>query len=242
MLKGNKPIVFGFGWLGSRPYHMHSFEKIYNRLGLEFQSIIQSPLSVLNVTRDDKKFSRIYNSAKGRNCLCHIFSLNGASSFLSSLVKEDLSGFKEGVRVESIIWDSSPGTSPDFIYHKAFAKSIFPNSPILTGITSTILKPVFQLFLQRNEYHKHKTQEMIDHIYKHPFSVPQLVLGSKRDYIIRYEDMFRYVCNAQSQGIPIESHFWEDSDHVRLYHDHKDEYIEIVEKFTKAQLHRLQCE
>ena len=208
-------------------------------MGLDYKSMIQSYLSVLNITNDQKKFDAMYNAAKGRDTFCHIFSLNGASSFVSSLMKSDLSGFKEGINVKSIIWDSSPGTSPDFIYHKAFAKSIFPSSKVLSSVTSALLLPVFSVFLHNAKAHKAKAQSMIDHIFSHPFTMPQLVMGSKHDYIIRFEDMKRYVDAAKEAGVDIHTRFWDDSDHVRLYHDHKQEYISLVKEFTKQQLNKL---
>ena len=239
MLNKNKPIVLAFGWLGAHPYNMHSFEKIYNGMGLEYKSIIQSYLSVLNVTNDQKKFDAMYNAAKGRDIFCHIFSLNGASSFVSSLMKKDLSGFKEGINVKSIIWDSSPGTSPDFIYHKAFAKSLFPSSKLLSSVTSAMLMPVFSIFLHNAKAHKARSKYLIDYIFSHPFTMPQLMLGSKHDYIIKYEDMKRYYDTAKDAGVDIHSRFWDDSDHVRLYHDHKQEYINLVKDFTAKQLDKL---
>lgn len=236
MLKNTKPIVLAFGWLGSKQYNMDSFKKIYNSIGLEYKSMIQTYFSVLNISSDDKKFNEMHEAAKGRDTLCHIFSLNGAFSFLNSLMKKDLSGYKEGVNVKGVIWDSSPGHSPDDIYHTAFAKSVFPKSEKMSKMLSSILKPTFNVFLRHSKVHKERTNFMINHMFESPLTCPQLVLGSKKDYIIKYDDMKGYADSAKRAGADVKTRFWDDSDHVSLYHDHKQEYIGLVKDFAEKVL------
>lgn len=236
MLKSPKPIVLAFGWLGSKQYNMNSFKKIYNSIGLDYKSMIQSYFSVLNIAKDDKKFNEMYEAAKGRNVLCHIFSLNGASSFLDSLMKKDLSAYKEGIKVKGIIWDSSPGFSPDYIYHTAFAKSLFPKNEMMARVTARVLKPAFNIFLKHYKGHKDRSDYIINHIYKSPLTCPQLILGSKRDHVIKYEDTLAYAEAAKKAGADVKTRFWDDSEHVSLYHDHKQEYIGLVKDFAEKYL------
>lgn len=231
--KDRKPLVLAFGWLGAQNYHMNSFRKIYNGVGLEYKSMVQSYSSILNIRSDKKKFEEMYEAAKGRDLLCHIFSLNGASSFADSLMEPDCIHFRPGINVKGIVWDSSPGTSPKYIYHKAFAKSIFPRSPACASILSAALAPPFKLFLALSKSHNEAAKHKINTIYANPFTCPQLSLSSIRDYIIKHEDIVRYVENAKKAGADIEAKYWTDSDHVMLYHDHKAQYIQICQDFAK---------
>ncbi|EAX95591.1 hypothetical protein TVAG_370950 [Trichomonas vaginalis G3] len=233
MIASRKPLVLAFGWLGAKPYHMNSFKKIYNGIGLEYKSMVQSYMSILNLKDDHKKFEEMYEAAKNRDVLCHIFSLNGASSFLDSLMEPDCIHYKPNINVKAIVWDSSPGTSPKNIYHKAFAKSIFPKSPFLANALSAVLIPPFNLFLNLSKNHNARAQYKISSAYANPPTCPQLSLSSTKDYIIKHEDVVRYIENARKAGANVEAKFWEDSDHVMLYHDHKQEYIKIVQDFAK---------
>lgn len=109
MLKSKTPLVLAFGWWGSKDYNMKSFEKIYASAGYEFKYMIQSTKSFLDIKLDNDKIQEMYEAAKNRNILLHLFSINGAFSFLNSMMMNDYKDYKPNLNIKGIIWDLLPG-------------------------------------------------------------------------------------------------------------------------------------
>lgn len=231
------PAVIAFGWLGCKDYNLRKVGRIYAPENIEFKFMIQSPLSILNIKSDQKKFDEIYNYAKNKDVICHIFSLNGASSFIESLMRPDLTDFKPNLNIKGLIWDSAPGFAAEDTYHEAFAKSMFPKSPRKEKVTSALLNPFFKAFLHFSKKHNEESKEKYRLVYKNPFKLPQLVMGSKNDSILNWKDMKAYAEKACEAGSDVQTRFWNDSGHVSLYKDHFDEYQQLVLNFARKNLY-----
>ena len=228
----SKPLVLTFGWLGSKERHMKQIEELYKDLNIEFKYLIQSHLSILGIKENKKKFIEIYEYSKNRNIFCHIFSLNGLSSISKSLLKEDLTFFSN-LNIKGIIWDSSPGKISKNLYHKSFAKAIFPNNKILENVSSLLFQPSFYLFNNLFKKNNLNSLNKINLLYKKPFNYPQLIFASKNDQIISFNDINEYLNICKNKNIKINFKFWNDSGHIRLFKDYPIEYKEILNKFIK---------
>lgn len=228
-----KPLVLGFGWLGSRNYNMHSFEKIYTKEGYDFKYMIQSPFSCLDMKPDTKKFNEMYELAKNREAICHIFSLNGAFAFLNSMKQNDYKEFKPNLKIKGIIWDSAPGRGAGDKYYKPFARAIANRSEFMYHILRFALIPPFKFFYLFSQNHRRLRDMRINSMYTDPFPFKQLLIASKHDRVIKYKEMMEYVEIAKSRGIDISTKIYDDSDHVMLYHSHRDKYSRLILDFAK---------
>lgn len=232
MIQSKKPLVLAFGWLGSQDYHMHSFEKIYKNAGYDFKFMIQSKLACLDLKQDTKKYEEMYDAARNRPVMCHIFSLNGAFGFLNSMKQNNYIDFKPDLNIKGMIWDSAPGRGAGDHYNRPFARAIANRSEVMYQFLKYALIPPFKLFYLFSHNHRKLRDQRIQSMYNHPFPFKQLLIASKYDRVIKYKDMMEYVNNAKKQNVDITTKIYNDSDHVMLYHNHKDEYTRLILDFA----------
>lgn len=230
MLKGRSTAVLGFGWLGAQTRHMNSISKLYDKLGLDFKWMIQSPLSLLNLKDDIKSFNDMYNYSKNKSVVLHIFSLNGAQAAFRSLLNENWTP-KRDVNIRGVIWDSAPGIPDNDTYHKAFASAIFPNTALLRNVTAAALLPVFKIFLCFGRKQMEQASRRLDFLYNNPLPYPQLIMTSKNDTILPYETTQLYADAAKRRGYPTTLKIFDKSGHVKLWWDYRDEYSRYVSDF-----------
>ena len=230
MITSSRPAIFAFGWLGAKTKHMNKLNKIYSNMGYQFHSIIQSPLSMLGIQKTTK-YEELYNQAIGRPIICHIFSLNGAHSFLKTMTDEQYK-FKPGLNIRGLILDSTPGKLYPTIYSEAFSKAIFPSYPFLQKISQTGLSLMFKVFFKGHKKHLDEAYSMINSVYQHPFKAPQLILASENDQIVKCDDIKEYEKIARNSGVYVKSRYWPDSGHVGMFRDHMTEYISLIQDFT----------
>jgi len=231
MLNKPTPTILTFGWLGCQERHIRRIQSIYRNLNVDNSWMIQSPMSIIGVNTNTRDFERIRDNSIGKPVICHVFSLNGASSMIQSLADKNYEFFKD-IDLRGIIWDSSPGTVYREMYHQAFAKAIFPRNKNLEKIASVVLDPLFDIFLVFSKSHEKKSQDMINSLYTNPPKCRQLVLGSNSDKIVLPHTTKLYVNTLQEKGINVKSKFWDDSAHVRMFIDHQEEYSKLVSDFV----------
>lgn len=233
MLK--KPAVFVFGWLGSKPRHVHTIAEFYRGMNVEVIPYIQQPVSLLNLKQDQKSFERMYNQALDRPVLCHIFSMNGSSAFYKTFADEKMI-VNPRIDLRALIMDSTPGRVNRELYHRAFSKAIFPKSKVMSALAGAALTPVFDAFLLASKSHRKTTEATIQALYNNPVKVPTLMLGSEQDDLIFSKHMLEYAERARQAGAEVKTRFWGDSGHVRLYKDHRDEYVSLIQSFARKYL------
>ena len=231
MISSPRPTVFAFGWLGAKPKHMIKLNKIYNSMGYDFHSIIQSPFSMLGIKPMTSKYEELYNHAIGKPILCHIFSLNGAHSFLKTMTDGNYR-FRPKLNIRGLILDSTPGKLYHDIYSEAFSKALFPSFPLFGKLSQSGLQYLFNIFFKRNKKHLEEAHSMISSVYSHPFKAPQLILASEKDEIVRCNDIKEYENIARNIGVYVKSRYWSDSGHVQLFRDHMEEYIRLMKDFS----------
>ncbi|OHS99823.1 hypothetical protein TRFO_33652 [Tritrichomonas foetus] len=230
--QSKKPAIFIFGWLGAKEYNMEKIKKFYSGIDADLFSIIQSPLSLLNV-KQDKSLDHLYEKAVDRPVVCHVFSLNGASSFYKSLTTDNLI-LKPRLNIKGLIFDCTPGHINRPLYHRAFSNAMFPKSPKINKVASTILTPVFDVFLLFANKHRKVSKKQVDQLYKHPFRYPTLAITSKKDDLIPYQDVLEYAENLKNTGTAVQTCVFENSTHVKAYHDHREFYSKMVSDFAKT--------
>lgn len=230
MLK--KPAVFVFGWLGAKMRHVNTVADFYKHMDVEVIPYVQQPASLLNIKQDEKAFKRMYEQALNRPVFCHMFSMNGSSTFYKTFADKYMR-LKSGIDLKALIMDSTPGRIDRDLYHRAFSKAIFPKSKILSAATNIALTPVFDTFLFLSKSHRKETEMTVKALFNNPVKVPTLMLASKKDELIRFGHMMEYADRAKQAGVEVHTKFWSDSGHVRLYKDHPTEYVELVQSFAK---------
>ena len=234
MLKA-KPAVFIFGWLGAKPYHIARVASFYKDLDVECIPYIQHPISMLNVREDKKGFERLYEKAIDRPVMCHLFSMNGASVFYKAFTGSDLV-LKPNINLRALVLDSTPGHINRELYHRAFANALFPRSRYLANAANFALKPVFDAFLFGARSHRAESQKQIRALYRHPIQAPTLMFSSARDELIPFQDQLEYAERAREAGITVQTRIWPDSGHIRMYRDHRPEYISLCRSFAQKYL------
>lgn len=226
-----KPAIFIFGWLGAKEYHMDRVKSFYEEIGIPAFSIIQSYKSILNISSNQQKINEFVNEAQDRPLIAHVFSLNGASAFLKCFTDETLK-LKPAIQMKGLVLDSTPGHINRTLYHRAFSKALFPRSNILSSIANVVLAPGFDAFLLLARKHNKESERMIKHIYEHPFTCPQLIFSSEKDKLIRNQDVREYEMKAREAGAIVTSKYYTDSDHIKMYRDHRPEYKQLIQEFA----------
>lgn len=224
--------MFVFGWLGSKPRHVHAIAEIYRYMDVEVIPYIQRPSSLLNLKQDQKSFEKMYNQALNRPVLCHMFSMNGSSTFYKTFADEKMI-VNPKIDLRAVIMDSTPGRVDRKLYHRAFSKAIFPKSRYMSALANIALTPIFDAFLMASKSHRKTTEATIQALYDNPVQVPTLMLGSERDELILHKHMLEYAERARQAGTEVQTRFWSDSGHVRLYKDHQNEYVALIQAFTR---------
>lgn len=240
-----KPAIFLFGWLGAKKYNLHKISKFYtDTMNVDIFPFIQTPQSLLNITRD-KGLDEIYNNALNRPILIHIFSLNGASTFYKSLSENNLPldknvpdndlklTLKPNLDIRGLIFDCTPGRVTRSLYHRAFSNAIFPKSLFLRQTASFALTPIFDLFLFFARKHRKISSLQLKTLYNDPLKYPSFFFTSKKDDLIPSKDVLEYANEVKNMGLPVQTCVFEDSTHVKGYHDHRDFYRRTITDFAK---------
>lgn len=237
MLNGNnkKPAVFIFGWLGAKEYHMDRVKSFYEEIGVPAFSIIQPFKSIINISNNQQKINEFVNEARNRPLIAHVFSLNGSSALLKCFADSSYQ-LKPEIQMNGLILDSAPGHVDRPLYRKAFSKALFPRSNTLSSISSVAMTPFVDIFLLFAKNHRKETDSMIKHIYDHPFTCPTLIFSSEKDQLIKNQDVREYEMKARAAGAIVSSKYYPDSDHIRIYRDHRAEYKQLIQEFTHKYL------
>ena len=80
----------------------------------------------------------------------------------------------------------------------------------------------------------HKRAVLRSALESEAMALPQLYLHSQRDTVAPLEWVSAVMKEQQAKGRAVSSHIWDDSQHLRLYLDHKEEYTNQVHTFLKA--------
>jgi len=235
MLTQRRPGVFIFGWLGAKPYHLARVASFYDGLGVDCETFIQSHLSLLNIREQTTEMLKLYQKSLNRPVLMHVFSLNGGAVLFKTFADKNLA-IKPEINLKALILDSTPGHVNTALYHRAFSQAIFPRSQTNAKIAQSVLKPLFHTFLFFARSHTKAATAYSEQFFAHPFRVPTLMLGSQQDELIPNRDMVEYAEKAARAGVDVRTRFWPDSGHIRLYREHRPEYIDLVREFTKQHL------
>jgi pimeloyl-ACP methyl ester carboxylesterase len=208
---------------------------IYDGLDADVETFRESPISSLQIREQRADIFALRQKLSGRPVLVHVFSMNGAMSFLKTLTDDRLD-LRPDVDLRGIIFDSSPGRMSLGALPEPLGNAMFPRNRFLAAAATFIIRPIFRLYCLAFD----KGQKDIDWFtrgfFGRPFNVPTLVLASERDTTLAPADMREYAESVARAGAPVETHFWPDSQHVRLFKDHRKEYTDIVRKFAEHYL------
>jgi acetyl esterase/lipase len=119
---------------------------------------------------------------------------------------------------------------------ESFRQALTPRNPILARAVETFVFSPLALILSKAFPPARRNAKLAQRFYENPLSVPTLILGSEKDAIVQHKEMVEYAEIAAKRGISVETRFWPDSGHVRVWKDHSKEYADIVRAFTKAHL------
>ena len=158
--------------------------------------------------------------------------MNGFSTFYKVFADEKMTP-KPVIDLRGFIMDSTPGRVDRELCHIAFSKAMFPKSKIMSAIADILLAPIFYVFFMAAKSRIEAMEATVQAFYDNPVKAPTLMLGSERDELVLYKHMLEYSEVARQAGTDIQTQFWCDSGHVRLYKDHQDEYTSLIQSFTR---------
>jgi hypothetical protein len=193
--------------------------------------------TILGITTQERERETIRRLTAGWPLLFHFFSLNGVGSCFRAFsdLTQPIVALSPDVDVRTVIMDSTPGRMHPGVYDAGFAAAMSVRG--LTGrAASFVLKPFVQGLLALGKPRYATAQKIVDTLYGCPFRSPTLLLGSERDSVLPHAGFVEYGELLAAKGIPVQSHFWKDSEHIRLYKDHPDEYRALVRAFAQAHL------
>jgi pimeloyl-ACP methyl ester carboxylesterase len=226
----SRPVVVILGWLGSRPKNLRKIARFYDGLGVDCETFIESPVSLLHIREQKSEMNALYKKTLNRPIILHGFSLTGASAIVKTFCDDDFI-VKPELDVRGLIFDSMPGRLPADLHRYAFSKALFPNSRFIEKAALLLLRPVFDIFM--SNYTLKYGQTALNKIFRQPWKQPTLLLGSEKDALIPNSELVEYASVARKAGVDLQTRFWPDSGHIRLSLDHADEYKEIVRSFVK---------
>jgi acetyl esterase/lipase len=222
------------GWLGCKPRHLQKVARFYDNLDVDRELFIEDPLSLLHIRSQQAAMEAVYKKSLNRPLLIHGFSLTGASSLMKIFTERDM-GFRRGLDVQGLIFDSMPGRLSANLHRHAFPKALFPNSRVGEIATKVVMTPIFDVLM--NVTGTLQWGERLTRLaFAQPWKRPTLLLGSERDNLIPNSELVAYGDAARRAGANVETRFWPDSGHIRVSLDHRDEYARLVREFTKIHL------
>ena len=236
-----RAVCFLVGWAGSKPKVMAKYASLYTDMGVpsialaptmpdvwfnkEGNKLSESVLSTL------ESLSNSSTSESPLSLILHIFSAGGYVVFpklLDSLSNPD-SILRTSVIPKCAIFDSGP---TDFTYHSGFAASkLLLSQGAFNMLSYSIANTIGVLtnFFGGNQ----KRATLRSTLDSDLLELPQLYLHSSNDSVATYEWVSNIIQEQKEKGRQVSSHCWEETEHLRLYLEHKDEYTRCVEGFLK---------
>lgn len=231
------------GWMASRNKVIEKYSTIYTQLGIPCVALAPNEQNVLFTSSGNKlcgaALETLEEMEKTRtnkrlplSLIIHMFSGAGYAmfpKFLETWSQSD-SILKTSVVPKCFIMDSGPtefsikaGVEAANLTYKQggfnWVTYLIANA---MGISTTILIGNQKRSLLRSALES----DVLD--------IPQLYLHSETDTVATCEWVDKIMEGQRQRGRRVSSHCWEDTEHLKLYLEHKDEYTHHIHAFLKS--------
>ncbi len=231
------------GWMGSRNKVIEKYSTIYTQLGIPCVALAPNEQNVLFTSSGNKlceaaleTLEEMENTRTNKrlplSLIIHMFSGAGYAVFPKILETWSHSDsiLKTSVVPKCFIIDSGPtefsikpGVEAANLMYKQGGFNLFTYVIAnAMGISTSILIGNQKRSMLRSALES----DMLD--------IPQLYLHSKKDTVATFDWVSRIMEGQTERGRSVSSHCWEDTQHLKLYLEHKDEYICCIHTFLKS--------
>jgi hypothetical protein len=210
MLVRKRAAVCLFGWFGARSAQLSRLAGIYDGLDADVELFKESLVSSLQFREQTADICALRQKVTGRPLLVHVFSMNGAASFLKTLTDERLD-LQPGIDLRGLIFDSAPARMRLGELPEPFGNAMFPRNKWLAAAATFVIRPVFHLYCMASGKGQKDLDRFTRGFFGRPFNVPTLVLASERDTTLEPGHMRDYAESVARAGVPVQTRFWPDS-------------------------------
>ncbi|XP_014272595.1 transmembrane protein 53-B [Halyomorpha halys] len=236
ILETSRPLVLLLPWLLAKPKHTRKYVELYLDKGFDVLTIsitvwkvIWPMIGAQVVATDIVEFLRDHENFQP--LFVHGFS---AGNYLWSEALVKISGNMERYksvmdRVRGQVFDSPPSTPPAF--QRGFAMALFPNNALLSCLFEYAIS--LQLYLFYNIVTKHIINGY-EAVLRPPSKVPCLMFISKDDPISPFDRNMDVMDVWRSNGIEAQVKWWDKSQHVGHFVQHRSEYLEQLNSLLES--------
>ena len=239
-VSGKRPITLLVGWAASNLKVVGKYSTIYTKLGIPCLCVAPGILKIWSTKLGNSFTQNILHALdtslnKPCSLLLHVCSGGGTAVFptFTEQQSDSSSLLQTKTRPACVIFDSGPsnfsyesGTAAAKLLYKQGAYNLFTYS-IATGVGILTNKLVGTR--KRSELSSALESKLLD--------IPQLYLHSEVDAVSPPSWVKAVIDKQAEMGRDVSSHCWPDSEHVRHYLKHPDQYErEVVSFLKKCQL------
>ena len=232
LLRSND-IVLVLGWTASRIRSIVKYANIYSELGLPCVCAAPSLAEVWSASFGNakaKKILRGVNESLEERCglVLHLFSGAGFT-FLPTIVKEVTSKDSK-FHLTGIVFDSGPAP---FSQRAGLAAARLMKEQGGYGSLSYYTSCAAGIAVNAivGSVRRRSMRTVLDHPLL--LQVPQLYLYSSCDSVALVDDVEEEMRLQVSRGADVSSHCWSDSEHVKHFIEHPEEYTLQISKFIQ---------
>ncbi|XP_014288923.1 uncharacterized protein [Halyomorpha halys] len=235
----NKPLVLLFTWMWCEPRHSDKLVDLYLKKGFDVVVASYSIPEVIFWNRGVEKKASIlldflHQNEAFRPIIYHGFSIgNGLWTSILWHMSQNKDKHAPIVdRIKGQIWDSVTQTT-NLVRNTCYV--IFPNNrkmgQLLHKIVRAILSVTGHGVLDNTLSMYNRNNAIFNHP---PFKIPSLLFCSKDDIYSELEGNLAAFENWKAAGIQASMKYWENSEHVRHYRLHREEYMETLDSFLRS--------
>ncbi|XP_052873487.1 uncharacterized protein LOC128278798 [Anopheles cruzii] len=230
----DRPLVLIFSWLQATEKHLSKYAEFYLEQGFEVLSVHITPWQLVwpvngsqKVAADVVKF--LLNNDFPEGIVLHGFSVGGYL-WGECLVRlnADVAGRRTLEKICGQVWDSLADITeiPVGVPH-----AVLPRNPTLQGVLRNYINYHLKLFHDEATQYYVKCTQLFHH---EPARCPALLLVSKTDPV-GTETANRRLCGIwESVGVKTTLKCWDKSPHVGHFHNHRDEYVELLHAHLRS--------
>ncbi len=230
------------GWMASREKVIGKYTSVYTQLGIPCLALAPNEQNVLFTSSGNSLCEAALDTLveiKGAQTdtrsplplIIHMFSGAGYAIFpkLLETWSQPNSILKHHVVPKCIIFDSGPtqfaikpGVEAANLMYKQGGFNLFTYTlVVMMGISTSIL------------FGSQKQQLLQSALESELLNLPQLYLHSRQDTVASFEWLRGIMEGQREKGRSVYNHAWEQTEHLKLYLDHKEEYTQHIHSFLR---------
>lgn len=226
-------LVVLMSWLEAKEKHIEKYRQFYLERGFDVLNVKTSPwdllLPAVGVKKVSEDFVKFMIEKQYKNVVLHGFSVGGFmfGRWLLELDKQD-------EKIRQTLLNSIRGLVFDSLVTFEGVPVGVAASITRNKLGAKIIEQLLKIYLVIG--HSFATKyylESSDRVWGGPLKCPSLFLVSKDDPISDHKILEKLVDVWTKLGIECHMKQFESAPHVQLFHNHRDVYVQQVEKFLK---------